>query len=90
MRLPHWTAETGDALQVIAPPAAVRVEVLRDGAAVATAPLDRGVSRLESAAPAEVTVRALDASGATVAEVAVTDDIDQRRSATGESEVHGW
>jgi hypothetical protein len=48
------------------------------------------VSRLESAAPAEVTVRALDASGATVAEVAVTDDIDQRRSATGESEVHGW
>lgn len=37
-----------------------------------------------------MTVRALDASGATVAEVAFTDDIDQRRSATGESEVHGW
>ena len=90
MRLPHWTAQPTDALQVIAPPAAVRVEVLRNGVTVATAPLDRGVGRLDLAAPAEVTVRALDASGATVAETAFTDDVDQRRSATGEPEIHNW
>jgi hypothetical protein len=48
------------------------------------------VGRLDLAAPAEVTVRALDAAGATVAETAFTDDIDQRGSAMGEPEIHNW
>jgi hypothetical protein len=90
MRLPHWTANPPNDLQVIAPPAAVRVEVVRDGALVATAPLANGVGRFPLAMPAEVTVRALDASGALVAETRFSDNIDQRRSATGEPDIQGW
>jgi hypothetical protein len=52
--------------------------------------LANGVGRLSLAAPAEVTVRAFDAAGTQVAETMFSDDIDQRRSATGEPEIHGW
>jgi hypothetical protein len=90
MRLPHWTPDPPDDLQVIAPPAAVRVEVIRDGAVVASAPLVNGVGRFALAAPAEVTVRTLDAAGAPVAETRFSDNIDQRRSATGEPDIRGW
>jgi hypothetical protein len=90
MRLPHWTPSPTDDLQVIAPPAAVRVEVVRDGAVVASAPLTNGVGRFALAAPVEVTVRALDAAGNPVAETRFSDNIAQRRSATGEPDIQGW
>jgi hypothetical protein len=90
MRLPHWTAQTPDDLQLIAPPTAVRAEVVRDGVTVATAALTNGVGRLHLALPAEVTVRAFDASGAQVASTAFSDDIEQRRQAMGEPEIKGW
>ncbi|GAB3868246.1 hypothetical protein ACFPIJ_24050 [Dactylosporangium cerinum] len=92
MRLPHFTQDPLDTLQIVAPPAAVRVEFVRqgDGAVLATTPLTNGVGRLELPAPVEGTVRAFDAKGAVVAERAYTDAFTYGDSSNVEPQVRGW
>jgi hypothetical protein len=90
MRMPHFTADVPDTLQIVAPPAAVRADVLgRDGAVVATTPLSNGVGQLHLAGPIQVTVRVLDAQGAVVAERAFADITGAPASGV-EPEIKGW
>ncbi|GAA3232450.1 hypothetical protein ACFO1B_20940 [Dactylosporangium siamense] len=92
MRLPHFTQDPLDTLQIVAPPAAVRAEFVRqgDGAVLATTPLTNGVGRIELPAPVEGTVRAFDAKGAVVAERAYTDAFTYGDFSNVEPQVRGW
>jgi hypothetical protein len=75
MRLPWYSGtSTTDALQIVAPPTAVRADLLRDGAVVATVPLNRGAGQAHLALPASVTVVAYDAAGKEVARHAFVDN----------------
>jgi hypothetical protein len=75
MRLPWYSGtSTTDALQIVAPPTAVRADLLRDGAVVATVPLNRGAGQAHLALPASVTVVAYDSTGAEVARHAFVDN----------------
>ena len=87
MRMPHFTPSPPDTLQIVAPPAAVKAELLRDGEPPQTVPLNNGVGRVDLAGPVELTVRALDAQGAVVAQRPFTDTL---RSAGLEPDVKGW
>jgi hypothetical protein len=87
MRMPHFTMQPPDTLQIIAPPTAVRADLLRDGTVLASTPLSNGVGHLDQPAPLQATVRAYDASGAVVAERAF---IDSTTSSGFEPEVKGW
>lgn len=88
MRMPHFTMQPPDTLQLVAPPAAVRVDIVRgDGEIVATVPLVNGVGKLDLAGPLQVTVRAFDAQGTVVAERAFTDSLT---SSGVEPELQGW
>ena len=91
MRLPHWTAQTPDDLQVIAPPGATRIQVVGDGTPVAEATPDRGAARIPLPGPVDVTVRAFDASGTQLAETRFSDDISTRLGGNAaEPEIRGW
>lgn len=75
MRLPWYSGtSTTDALQIVAPPTAVRADLLRDGAVVATVPLNRGAGRTHLALPTSVTVVAYDDAGTEVARHAFVDN----------------
>ncbi|MDG6100893.1 hypothetical protein Daura_01835 [Dactylosporangium aurantiacum] len=87
MRMPHFTPSPSATLQIVAPPSAVRAEVLGAGALLKATPLTNGVGHVDLSAPVEVTVRAFDAQGAVVAERQFTDAV---RSAGLEPEVRGW
>ncbi|GAA2585292.1 hypothetical protein GCM10010399_14230 [Dactylosporangium fulvum] len=89
MRLPHWTQEMPDTIQIVAPPAAVRVDLLRAGAVVASTPLVNGVGRLDLAGPVELTVRAYDAQGAVVAERPFAD-VTVLPAGGYEPAIRGW
>ncbi|MEV4507460.1 hypothetical protein AB0K00_00680 [Dactylosporangium sp. NPDC049525] len=87
MRLPHFNAEQPTTVQIVAPPAAVRLDLLRDGTVFKSTPLVNGVGQLGLGLGVELTARAYDAQGAVVAERIFTDD----RAASGtEPEVKGW
>jgi hypothetical protein len=90
MRMPHFGPEVPDQLQFIAPPSAVRAEVLRDGTVLATAALDNGVGNVQLRGPIEGTVRVYDASGATVAERPFADRTGLAPSGVYEPTVKGW
>jgi hypothetical protein len=69
LRMPHFTAQPPDTLRIIAPPAAVRVELRRaDGTVAGNAVLSNGIGRMEQPGPLDVTARAFDAEGRVVAE----------------------
>lgn len=87
MRMPHFTPSAPATLQIIAPPAAVKVEVLRGGELLKTAPLTNGVGHVDLGGPVELTVRVLDAQGAVVAQRPFTDAL---QSAGPEPVVKGW
>lgn len=92
MRLPSYTAGgPTDTLQIIAPTAAVRVEVLRGGQLVTGGPLQLGVGavQLPQTGAASVTVRAYSATDAVLAEHGFTDD-ESSGSAVFEKDIQGW
>jgi hypothetical protein len=91
MRMPHFTRDAPETLQIVAPPAAVRVNIVRGGQVLATAPLVNGVGKLELAMPLEATVRVIDAQGAVVAERLFADVTSFGSGGGGyEPEVRGW
>jgi hypothetical protein len=90
MRMPHFTQVPPTTLQIVAPPAAVRVEVLRDGQLLATAPLTNGVGKLDLPMPLQATVRATDAQGTVVAERPFADYTPSVGYNGFEPEVKGW
>ncbi|GAA1385282.1 hypothetical protein [Catellatospora chokoriensis] len=71
MRLPWYQVES-DRLQIIAPPAAVRAEVVRDGQ-TAEATLVNGVGGLTVPLNSQLTIRVYDATGALLATLAYAD-----------------
>ncbi|MET7396516.1 hypothetical protein ABZS66_23850 [Dactylosporangium sp. NPDC005572] len=89
MRLPHFTAEASDALQIIGPPAASRAEIRQGDTVVTTTPLDDGVGRVELPGPADVTVRVYDEHGAVLAERAFAD-VGATPAGSVEPELKGW
>ncbi|WP_238007453.1 hypothetical protein KZZ52_19055 [Dactylosporangium sp. AC04546] len=91
MRLPHFTAEASDALQIVGPPAAKRAEIRQGDTVVMTTPLDNGVGRVELPGPADVTVRAYDEHGVVIAERAFADVVAGAAPADPfEPELKGW
>jgi hypothetical protein len=91
MRLPHWTAQVPEDLQVIAPPGATRIQVVRDGTPVAEVTPDRGAARIHLPGPVDVTVRAFDNNGQQLAETRFSDDISNRMGGNAaEPEIRGW
>jgi hypothetical protein len=69
MRLPYYSG-TGptDQLQIIAPPAATRVDALANGKVLASGNLSRGAGQLRLALPTSATIRAYGAAGTLIAE----------------------
>ncbi len=91
MRMPHFTKVPPDTLQIVAPPGAVRVDIVRGGSEVlATAPLAGGVGKLELAGPLQVTVRVFDAQGTVVAERPFADSTPALGGGGYEPEIRGW
>jgi hypothetical protein len=90
MRMPHFTPDPPDTLQIVAPVTAIRVDLIKDGAVLASTPLANGVGQFSLAAPLDVTVRAFDAQGTVVAERAFTDAFTVGDSSTVEPQVKGW
>ncbi|MFD0596355.1 hypothetical protein ACFQZ4_32305 [Catellatospora coxensis] len=72
MRLPSYAAEDNQRLQIIAPPAAVRAELVRDGQ-VEEVPLTKGAGWWTEAGKVTATVRAYDAAGNLLATAEFTD-----------------
>ncbi|MGI5179476.1 hypothetical protein ACQEVZ_24415 [Dactylosporangium sp. CA-152071] len=90
MRMPHFDATAPDTLQIVAPPQAVRVDLLKGEEVLATVPLSNGLGRVELPGPLQLTVRALDAQGKVIAQRAFADLTGNQPSGGYEPEVHGW
>ncbi|MEU0553248.1 hypothetical protein [Dactylosporangium sp. NPDC006015] len=90
MRMPHFDDTAPDTLQIVAPPQAVRVDLLKGEEVLATVPLSNGLGRVELPGPLQLTVRALDAQGKVVAQRAFADLTGNQPSGGYEPEVHGW
>jgi hypothetical protein len=92
MRLADATAGgPTDTLQIIAPPGAVRVEVLRDGQLVAAGALQLGVGAVQLAptGTGSVTVRAYSATDSLLADHSFTDDAPSQ-AYPYEKDIVGW
>ncbi|GAA2404701.1 hypothetical protein Cme02nite_63460 [Catellatospora methionotrophica] len=72
LRLPSYVAEDNERLQIIAPPSAVRADLVQDGRATQIA-LTKGVGWRLVPPKATVTVRAYDAAGTLLATTEFTD-----------------
>ncbi|GAA1573626.1 hypothetical protein GCM10009827_114410 [Dactylosporangium maewongense] len=90
MRMPHFDDTAPDTLQIVAPPQAVRVDLLKGEEVLATVPLSNGLGRVELPGPLQLTVRALDAQGKVIAQRAFADLTGNQPSGGYEPEVHGW
>jgi hypothetical protein len=90
MRLPYFGGPEPQDLQIVAPPGAVRAEVLRAGAVVATTPLANGVGKVRLPGPVTVTLRVYDAKGAVVTERPFADVTGNAPVGLYEPEVKGW
>ncbi|MET7420407.1 hypothetical protein [Dactylosporangium sp. NPDC005555] len=91
MRMPHFDETVPATLQIIAPPTAVRVDLLKGQEVVDTVPLTNGVGKLDLPGEVQLRVRALDAQGNTVAERLFKDWDGVPTSGGGyEPEIRGW
>ncbi|MEV4134023.1 hypothetical protein AB0J72_17865 [Dactylosporangium sp. NPDC049742] len=90
MRMPHFDDTAPDTLQIVAPPQAVRVDLVKGEEVLATVPLSNGIGRIELPGPLQLTVRALDAQGKVVAQRAFADLTGNQPSGGYEPEIHGW
>jgi hypothetical protein len=90
MRLPTFSGTIPDWLQIIAPPAAVRAEVLRDATVLGSLSLDKGIGRISLAAPLDATVRTYDAGGTVVAERPFKDITGLAPTGGYEPDIKGW
>ncbi|GII20463.1 hypothetical protein [Planosporangium mesophilum] len=89
MRLPSFDRQTDD-LQIVAPPAAVRAEIVSGGAVIGSTVLNQGAGRLKLARTEGATVRAYDAAGSVVAQGRFTDDFDGWGYGRYEREIRAW
>jgi hypothetical protein len=87
MRMPTFSKDEPDTLQIVAPPAAARFEVRKADAVLAQGTLSNGVGQLDLAGPLDVTVRVYDSKNTVVAERTFNDDVT---SDPFEREVKGW
>ena len=90
MRPPCFTGSEPNAVQIVAPPSAVRVEALKDGHVVARTDLTNGLAKLALPAPSTLLFRAYDASGAVVAEHPYEDVTGAPNNAFFEPTIKGW
>jgi hypothetical protein len=90
MRMPHFDATTPDTVQIVAPPNAVRADLLNGQDVLTTVPLTNGVGKVELAEPVRLTVRAFDARGAVVAERPFADWDGIPTPSGYEPEIRGW
>ncbi|MGI5246728.1 hypothetical protein [Dactylosporangium sp. CA-139066] len=91
MRMPTFSKDEPDTLQIIAPPAAVRVEVRTGDTVLATAPLTNGVGKLELAGPLKVKIRVYDTKDTVVAERDFADlEPGAQPGDSFEPEIKGW
>lgn len=90
MRLPYFGGPEPQDLQIVAPPKAVRADILRGGAVAASTPLANGVGSVRLPGPVEVTVRVYDAAGAVVAERPFKDVTGNAPAGVYEPDVKGW
>jgi hypothetical protein len=75
MRLPYYAGTAlPDTLQIVAPPSAARVEVLRPGHVVVSTALDHGAGHVSLPVPSTAQVRAYDVAGRLVAQRSFADN----------------
>ncbi|WP_432984208.1 hypothetical protein [Dactylosporangium sp. CA-233914] len=91
MRLPTFSADEPDTLQIIAPPAAARFEVRQGETVLAQGALTGGVGQIELPGPLNATVRAYDDTGTVIAERPFVD-LTPGTGPTNytEPEIRGW
>jgi hypothetical protein len=91
MRMPTFSKDEPDTLQIIAPPAAARFEIRKGDTVLANGTLTNGIGKLELPGPLKVTVRVYDDKNTVVAERAFADlEPGAPAGDSFEPEVKGW
>jgi hypothetical protein len=90
MRMPTFGPPPPPEVQIVAPPAAVRVEVFDKDVLLRTAPLVNGVGRIPAPSDLDLTVRVFDAAGTKIAERPFADRGGLAPAGLYEPEIKGW